>query len=257
MKNENKSKLTFLHSPSFSSSTSLLRLLPHSPHCMIQVNRKWDLHNSLCCSFILTFFSCSNMRSWTWDTILPKLILHGFHGQHGFCNSSKTAPIWVCTTRSIHQEWTVPAQTPHGWQFLPALPPWAPLWAATWKSTPLWYPWASGRHPAPPGSSPQGSFCSVPATFSHLQLHWPWCLQGCFSHIFLSHSWCTELFYSFFKHVITGSDVCCGGSLLETDETDCFWSVLTDASTAGPLLAKPCHVNPIHLLNYNLLQISR
>lgn len=184
MKNENKSKPTFLHSPSFPGSTSLPSLLPHSPHCMIQVNRKWELHNTLCCSFILTLFSCSNMRSWTWDTILPKLILHGFHCQHGFCNSSKTAPIWVCTTRSIHQEWTVPAQTPHGWQLPPDLPPWAPLWAATWKSTPLWYPWASGRHPAPPGSSLQGNFCSSTCNI----LPPPASLTLVSTGLFLSHS---------------------------------------------------------------------
>lgn len=123
------------------------------------------------------------------DAFLPKLILHGLPTD---CISSRTAPVWVCTTGSILQELILhgsltsssscqtlaPLWAPfHRLQLQPGVcscwgsscvatsfrpdppallwypigcrgqpaPPWAPLWAAAWRSVPPWYPQATGE----------------------------------------------------------------------------------------------------------------
>lgn len=64
-------------------------------------------------SFMITLFPCSSMGPLSWDAIVPEVILCGLPTGS---SSSTTAPIWVCTMGSIHQEQRAPAWVPQGRQ---------------------------------------------------------------------------------------------------------------------------------------------
>ena len=103
-----ESKLKILSTQSFVYPL----LLPPLEWCRGMGNRNCgqtiSLH--LCRSFLVTLCPCSNVGSLPQDAVLPKLIpcrlLTG-------SSSLRTAPTWIRTMGSIHQEQTAPTWVPH------------------------------------------------------------------------------------------------------------------------------------------------